>query len=395
MQSDSRNANVPGAPRASAANVPRRSKISSHGQIVLVLQGGGALGAYQAGVYQAMHDAGIEPDWVIGTSIGAINASLIAGNKPEDRLSRLEQFWDRVVHNPVLEALAGLPWIGAELPNWATVTSGIRGFFEPNPLAFLGRHVPLSSESAAYYSTRPLEATLTDLVDFSLIQDGPTRLTVGAAQVRTSEMRYFDSRDMKLTARHVMASGALPPAFPAVRIDGELYWDGGILSNTPVEAVFDDIPRKNSLVFAIHIWNPDGPEPGTIWQVLHRQKDVQYSSRAVSHIRRQKQIHRLRHCIAELVARLPDEEQKTDLIREIASSGCLTQMHVVRLTAPRLEGEDHQKDIDFSRAGIKSRWEASYMDTRRVLADAPWEADVDPIEGFYLHECRPQTSRMI
>jgi NTE family protein len=395
MQREPNNANPPGAPRAAAANGHPRSKISSYGQIVLVLQGGGALGAYQAGVYQAMHDAGIEPDWVIGTSIGAINASLIAGNKPEDRLSRLEQFWNRVAHDPGLEAIAGLPWFGSWLPNSRTVTHGIAGFFKPNPIAFLGRHVSLSPEAAAYYSTRPLEETLTDLVDFSLIQGGPTRLTVGAAQVRTSEMRYFDSRDMKLTARHIMASGALPPAFPAVRIDGELYWDGGILSNTPVEVVFDDSPRKNSLVFAVHIWNPEGDEPDTIWQVLHRQKDVQYSSRAVSHIRRQKQIHRLRHFIAELAARLPDEERKTDLIREIASYGCLTHMHVVRLMAPRLDGEDHLKDIDFSRAGIKSRWEAGYKDTRRVLADAPWEGEVDPMEGFYLHECRPQTSHMI
>ncbi|HUI19534.1 MAG TPA: patatin-like phospholipase family protein, partial [Methylocella sp.] len=236
-----------------------RRNLSEFGQLVLVLQGGGALGAYQAGVYQALHDRVVEPDWVIGTSIGAINASLIAGNKPEQRLVKLEEFWNRVGSNPVLEGGAIVPGIGRGWLNWMTLTRGISGFFQPNPLAFLGLHVPLPVDAAGYYLTHPLEATLSDLVDFGAINGGPTRLTVGAANIQTGEMRYFDSRDTKLTVRHVMASGALPPAFPAVRIDGDLYWDGGVLSNTPVEAVFDDTPRSNSLVFAVHMWNPGGP----------------------------------------------------------------------------------------------------------------------------------------
>ncbi len=382
------------APGPTANGSPAQRKISGFGQIVLVLQGGGALGAYQAGVYQAMHEAGVEPDWVIGTSIGAINASLIAGNKPEHRLAKLESFWNRVGNNSALEIAAMIPGIGHAWSNWMTLTTGIPAFFKPNPLAFLGQHVALPVDAAGYYSTLPLEATLSDLVDFPAIHGGPARLTIGAANIQTGEMRYFDSRDTKLTVRHVMASGALPPAFPAVRIDGELYWDGGILSNTPVEAVFDDKPRRNSLVFAIHVWNPGGPEPETIREVLNRQKDVQYSSRAVSHIRRQKQIHRLRHIIAELAMRLPEEDRQANLVREMASYGCLTRMHVVRLLAPPLEGEDHTKDIDFSRKGIRTRWAAGYGDARRVLADAPWEAEVDPIEGFYLHECRPATAPM-
>ena len=191
-----------------------------------------------------------------------------------------------------------------------------------------------------------------------------------------------------------MASGALPPAFPAVHIDGELYWDGGVLSNTPVEIVFDDNPRRSSLVFAIHLWQQNGPEPQTIWQVMSRQKEIQYSSRAVSHIRRQKQIHRLRHIIAELVARLPENERETQIVHELASYGCLTRMHVVRLLAPRLDGEDHTKDIDFSRRGIRSRWDAGYSDMRDVLAERPWEAYADPIEGFYLHEHQSATAYM-
>ena len=382
------------APRPAANGGTGQRNISEFGQIVLVLQGGGALGAYQAGVYQALHEAGLEPDWVIGTSIGAINASLIAGNKPDQRLAKLEAFWNRVGNNPALEIAASVPGVGRAWSNWMILTTGIPAFFKPNPWAFLGQHVALPVDEAGYYSTHPLEETLSDLVDFPAINDGPTRLTVGAANIQTGEMRYFDSRDTRLTVRHVMASGALPPAFPAVRIDGELYWDGGIVSNTPVEAVFDDNPRRNSLVFAVHMWNPDGPEPDTIREVLNRQKDVQYCSRAVSQIKRQKQIHRLRHIIAELAMRLPESERESNLVREMAGYGCLTRMHVVRLLAPPLEGDDHTKDIDFSRKGIRCRWAAGYGDARRVLADAPWEAEVDPIEGFYLHECRPATAPM-
>ena len=361
---------------------------SSLGQIVLVLQGGGALGAYQVGVYQALHEAGIEPDWVIGTSIGAINASLIAGNDAADRMARLKEFWSRIQHGPFQQAMSSLPLIGGMAATWLTMAGGIGNFFKPNPFAFAGAHVPLGADAAGFYSTAPLEATLGDLVDFARINQGATRLTVGAANVRTSEMRYFDSKTMDLSARHVMASGALPPAFPAVRIDGELYWDGGILSNTPVEAVFDDNPRRNSLVFAVHIWNPNGSEPETIWQVLHRQKDVQYSSRAVTHIMRQKQLHRLRHVVSELVKRIPETERQSNAVRELAEYGCLTRMHVVRLLAPTIDGEDHTKDIDFSPSGIQTRWAAGYEDTRRLIAKAPWDGDFDPIEGFILHEAR-------
>ncbi len=361
-------------------------------QVVLVLQGGGALGAYQVGVYQALHEAGIEPDWIIGTSIGAINASLIAGNEPADRMTRLADFWQRVEHGPFHQALAGLPLFGGLATTWLTMAGGLQNFFSPNPLAFVSHHASLGAETAGFYSTAPLGATLNELVDFARINRHATRLTVGAANVRTSEMRYFDSRDMPLDARHVMASGALPPAFPAVRIDGDLYWDGGILSNTPVEAVFDDYPRRNSLVFAVHIWNPAGAEPETMWQVLNRHKDIQYSSRAVTHVARQKQIHRLRHVISELVKRMPEQLRQSDEVQDLAGYGCLTRMHVVRLLAPTLNGEDHTKDIDFSPSGIRARWEAGYADTQRVVGMTPWQGDFDPIEGVVLHEAQAGTA---
>ncbi len=359
------------------------------GQIVLVLQGGGALGAYQAGVYQALDEAGIEPDWVIGTSIGAINAGIIAGNRPGNRLPRLREFWARMTHDPLTQFVADLPLWGAAAANAMTVLSGLPGFFKPNPWAFLGMR--MTAETAAYYTTEPLEATLRELIEEEVLQACTMRLTVGAANVRTAEMRYFDSRDTPLSIRHIMASGALPPAFPAIRLDGELYWDGGILSNTPVEAVFDDNPRRSGLVFTVNIWQPHGPEPTDIQGVMSRQKDLQYASRATAQVVRQKQIHRLRHVIAELAARLPEAQRDTPEIRRLAAYGCLTRMHVVRLLAPTIAGENHTKDIDFSAGGIRRRWEAGYADTLRVLEQRPWTHEFDPLEGFILHETEDGT----
>ena len=370
-----------------AASVTAKPKsLSDLGQVVLVFQGGGALGAYQIGVYEALRERGVEPDWIIGTSIGAINGAILAGNAPENRLAALEEFWRRVSHNDALTWFSSAPNFGPFLANFATITSGLPGFFKPNPLAFLGASAPLGPESAGYYSTAPLAATLADLIDLKLLNSGAPRLTVGAAKVATGEMRYFDSRDMPLDLKHVMASGALPPAFPAVRIDGDLYWDGGIVSNTPVEAIFDDRPRKNGIIFSVHIWQPHGAEPNTITQVMNRQKDVQYSSRAATHIARQKQLHRLRHVIAELAKRLPEAQRATPEVRELASYGCLTRMHVVRLLAPALAGEDSMKDIDFSREGVRQRRQFGREDTLRALDREPWVEETDPLEGFILHE---------
>ncbi|RTM15147.1 MAG: patatin-like phospholipase family protein [Bradyrhizobiaceae bacterium] len=356
------------------------------GQVVLVLQGGGALGSYQAGVYQALHEAGIEPDWIIGTSIGAINASLIAGNAPDRRLARLKEFWKRMEQNPVWNLRTAFPGFNEKLTYWSTVTNGIPGFFRPNALAHAGDSYPLGADHAGFYSTVPLERTLLELVDFSLVNRCSPRLTVGAAHVRSSQMRYFDSRDGELTVKHVMASGALPPAFPAVRVDGELYWDGGILSNTPTEAVFDDNPRKDSLIFAVHLWNPVGAEPTTMAEVLNRHKDVQYSSRIASQIARQQQAHRLRHVINQLAARLSDSERRDPAVKELIGYGCPTRMHVVRLLAPQLDHETHTKDIDFSPSGIMRRWDAGYVHTRSVLARKPWVGEFDPLAGVVLHE---------
>jgi NTE family protein len=359
-------------------------------QTVLVLQGGGALGAYQAGVYEALHEARIEPDWVIGTSIGAINGALIAGNEPGQRLERLHEFWDRVEQTTPAASWQPFGSMNAGWNNWlanlATVSQGLPAFFTPNPAAWGGVHANVGVEQAAWYQTQPLARTLAELVDFEHLRQRPTRLAVGAVNARTGRMRYFDSREMPLCVDHVLASGALPPAFPAVRIDGDPYWDGGIYSNTPIEAVLDDNPRRNSLIFAVNMWQPSGPEPESIWQVMGRQKDIQYASRADSHIARQQQIHHLRHVIRELARALPAKQRDDAKFRELASWGCGTTMHIARLLAPRLDGEDHTKDIDFTPSGIRARWQAGYADARRMLAQAPWTQPVDAMDGVVVHE---------
>ena len=372
-------------PSAAAAAAATGAAPGLPGQVVLVLQGGGALGAYQVGVFEALHAAGVDPDWVIGTSIGAINAALIAGNAPAERLERLDAFW-RHVQCPRL--LAGpFDWLGMGnlVANMTTVMRGIPAFFEPHLPSLRGARASLGVEQAAYYSTAPLRETLGELVDVDLLNDGPMRLTVGAVNAASGAMRYFDSRNERLSIDHVMASGALPPAFPAVRIDGQPYWDGGIYSNTPIEAVLDDMPRRDALIFAVNVWHQAGPEPDSIWQVMARQKDIQFASRADSHILRQKQLHRLRHVIREIARELPAGKQRDAHCRELAAWGCSTTMHIAHLVAPRLEGEDSTKDIDFSPTGVRARREAGYADTLRMLERSPWTAPSDPIEGVIEH----------
>jgi NTE family protein len=241
-------------------------------------------------------------------------------------------------------------------------------------------------EKAAYYSTAPLRETLSELVEFDCNSTGHTRLTVGAVNARNGEMRYFDSRDEEIRVDHILASGALPPAFPAVRIDGDPYWDGGIYSNTPIEAVLDDNPRRDSVIFAVNVWNPEGTEPQSVWEVMGRTKDIQFASRAKSHIARQKQIHHLRHIIRELAKRFPEKVRSSPEVKELAGWGCGTTMHVARLNAPNLAGEDHTKDIDFTPDGIQMRWQAGYADTKRMLERAPWAKAVDPTNGVVIHE---------
>ena len=355
-------------------------------QVVLVLQGGGALGAYQAGVYEALNEAGIEPDWVIGTSIGAINAALIVGNAPERRVERLHAFWNTLAHKGLPALWPGLPGLPTAWTALSAISQGLPGFFTPHHQAWLSPHLPLEEDATGYYHTTALRDTLASLTDSSRLNANTPRLTVGAVNVRSGEMRYFDSCAEALDLHHVLASGALPPAFAPVRIGDELYWDGGIYSNTPVEAVFDDNPRRNSLVFAVQLWRPTGDAPRSMWQVTGRQKDIQFASRVASHVQRQAQIHRLRHVVRELTQALPAAARARPEIQELMGYGCGTVMHLMRLVAPRLPDEDHTKDLDFNTSRIRARWSAGLADARRAIAQQAWLEPAGRMDGLVVHD---------
>jgi NTE family protein len=344
------------------------------GQVVLVMQGGGAPGVYQAGAYEALHDAGIEPDWVIGTSIGAINGAIIAGNPAERRVERLREFWSRLA-NQWIE-----PW-----NQLAPLVWGVPGFYFPNPMLARGVDANVGIERAALYYVDPLKKLLPTLVDFDRMNSGKPRFTLGLVTVRSGQMRYFDTSVEKVGLEHVLGSSAVPPSFPAVRIDGESYWDGGIYSNTPVEVVFDDNPRRSSVVFAVQIWHSHGLEPESIAQVFMRQKDILFGSRTKSHIARQAQIHRMRHVVRELFDMLPDDQKDSPKAKELAAWGCGTQMHLIEINAEPIDGETNARDFDFSQAAIDARWQAGYADTSRMIERRPWTDPIDPQVGVAVY----------
>ena len=355
------------------------------GQVVLVMQGGGAPGAYHGGVSQALHEAGIEPDWVIGTSIGAINGAIIAGNKVTHRLERLREFWSRIESRPPAPWGMICPQIGSLANSLTALLTGVPSFYSPSAVAAWGLQAQVGVEQAALYSVDPLKKLLPSLVDFERLNCGKPRFTLGVVNVLSGQMRYFDTRDARIGLDHVLASCALPPSFPAVRIDGEAYWDGGICSNTPIEAVFDDNPRRSSVVFAVQIWHTRGPEPESVAQVLNRQKDIMFASRTESHIPRQAQLHQMRHIVRELFSMLPKDQRDTPQAREFASYGCGTMMHIVEINAPSFDGEGFSRDIDFSQASIQERWQTGYADTRRMIARRPWDDPIDPKVGVAVH----------
>ncbi|HUO00410.1 MAG TPA: patatin-like phospholipase family protein [Bradyrhizobium sp.] len=337
------------------------------GQIVLVMQGGGAPGSYQAGVYQALHEAGIEPDWVVGTSIGAINGAIIVGNHLSDRVERLKDFWERL--DPRLPA----PWC-----QLTPLVAGVPGFYCLNPALAWGVDARVGIERAAMYLVDPLKKLLPAFVDFNLINAGTMRFTLGLAAVETGDMRYFDSQRDKISLEHVLGSSALPPSFPAVPIEGEYYWDGGIYSNSPIEVVFDDDPRQSSVVFATQIWRTRGPRPESLAQALMREKDILFGSHSRSHILRQAELHQMRRIIRELVDMLPEDRKDSLRAKELAGWGCATTMHLVEINAQAIEGETYSRDYDFSREAMRTRWRAGYTDARRMLERRPWDDPIDP-----------------
>jgi NTE family protein len=345
------------------------------GRVVLVMQGGGAPGSYQAGAYQALHEAGIEPDWVVGTSIGAINGAIIAGNDVADRVRRLEEFWRQLdTHLPQ-------PW-----SQLAPLLIGVPGFYQVNPALAWGADARVGIEQAAMYLVDPLKKLLPSLVDFDLVNSGKTRFTLGLTTVQTGQLRYFDNKQERIGLEHVLGSSALPPCFPAVLIDGEYYWDGGVYSNSPIEVVFDENPRKSSVVFAIQIWHTRGPRPESLSHAFMREKDILFGSRSKTHIMRQAQLHRMRRIIRELIEMLPEEQKNSPRVKELAGWSCTTTMHLVEINARPIEGETNARDYDFSRAAVQARWEAGYADTCRMLERQPWDDPVDPATQVTVYE---------
>ncbi len=342
--------------------------------IGLVLQGGGALGAYQAGVYQALHEAGLEPDWVAGVSIGAINSAIIAGNKPEDRLNKLQRFWlDITARDPFTmwpEGDAARGW-----RNMFSAMNGILfgqpGFFRPRP--YSGFFAPRGSHHAtSMYDTAPLHHTLHKLVNFDLINNGPMRFAVGSVEVTNANFEYFDNQETEIGPEHIMASGALPPGLPMVRIGHHYYWDGGLVSNTPLQHLLDNLGCKNMLIFQVDLFSAVGELPRDMPEVLSRQKDIQYSSRTRSTTDHFLQVHRLRQELREALQLIPNEKLTEEQRAQKATLERLPEINIMQLIYRQKAYEGDAKDYEFSRLSMKEHWRTGYFDTRNTLAHAEW-----------------------
>jgi len=369
--------------------MPRSDELRKR-RVALVLQGGGALGAYQAGVYEALHRHHLAPDWVVGTSIGAINAALIAGNPPPARVARLREFWQGVACDDALDMHSTLDAVrqyNTWLTTLGTMAQGVPGFFAPRVPGAFAAGLAVPPQAASYYDTAALAATLGRLVDFGhLASAGAMRLTVAAVHVTTGKLVAFDSAHQALGVEHVMASGALPPGFAPVCIDGELYWDGGLYSNTPLELVLDDEPRTDTLCFMVDLWRGDGPAPRTLGEVQARQKDVMYASRSTRHIEAYRRMHDLRHAVRVLHAALPPELRNSPEMRKFGEVGCDTTMHIVRLTYPGRDWGMASKDINFSRGSLEWRWQQGLRDAERAIEQAGWLAPAPADTGLVVHE---------
>ena len=354
-----------------------------------MLQGGGALGAYQAGAYEALCAGGQEPSWIAGISIGAINAALIAGNPPERRVARLHEFWDTVTAGSIA-GLPGLPGIGPgsevhglvnEASAFATTLFGRPGFFAPRfPPAPL--QPPGAPGAISIYDTTPLRATLLRLVDFELLNDGPVRLSVGAVNVRTGNFAYFDTRRQRLDVRHIMASGALPPGFPPIEIDGEWYWDGGLLSNTPLDYVLEQPGSPSRLVFQIDLFAATGPLPVDLAQVIEREKEIRYSSRTRLNTDRAHQRQALAQAARRLFARLPDSFAGDPDLLALKEAAVERAVTVVHLIYRRVSHETHSKDYEFSRLSMLDHWQSGMDDVRDTLDSPHWKSRTIPEDGF-------------
>ena len=358
---------------------PAPAATPAKAQRVLVLQGGGALGSYQAGAYQALCRHDFEPEWVAGISIGAINAAIIAGNDPKDRVARLKEFWQMVSSpvpwNPIVAGDRGRT-VFNEASAALIATFGVPGFFTPRippaPLWPQG-----SPQSQSYYDTAPLRKTLERLVDFDRINDLKTRLSVGAVGVTSGNFRYFDNVEFKRLGKkigpeHIMASGALPPGFPSIEIEGEHYWDGGIASNTPLDYVLDEEVRKDLLIFQVDLFSARGPLPTTLLEAAEREKDIRYSSRTRMNTDKNQKLHNARKTVRALIEKLPEDLKHDPLVadlREVSTENTVTVVHLIYRSK---NYESSSKDYDFSHVGMVEHWEAGVRDVHLSMQHEDW-----------------------
>jgi NTE family protein len=349
-------------------NISRAKPHYDH--VILVLQGGGALGAYQAGVFEGMTEAGYVPDWIIGVSMGAINGALIAGNPPQLRIERMRAFWDRVSSGVTL---AAPPFFGALHRAFAHASAalgsvvGVPGFFVPRvpPPAFM----PDGAAGAlSVYDVAPLRTTLRRLVDFHLIRRREVRLCVGAVNVRTGNSTYFDNLQTRIGPEHVLASGALPPAFAPIKIDGEYYWDGGIVSNTPLWYAVDHSPASNVLIVQVDLFSAEGELPQNLDQVMERHKDIMYSSKTRFDTTHVDTIQRQRGALRRLLQKLPTHLKADPDVKTLEGAGRRGHIDIVHLINRRYSYTGYTKDYEFSRATVDELWAAGLEDSKRVVA---------------------------
>jgi NTE family protein len=361
-------------------------------RIALVLQGGGALGAYQAGVYQAMHEAGIEPDWVSGVSIGAINSAIIAGNPPKQRLKNLRRFWETITERKIWPFTPdGDVFRKARnaTSSWLTTVSGQPGFFTPrfpSPwMSFTG-----AQAATSYYDTAPLKETLNELVDFSLINDRATRFSVGAVNVLSGNFVYFDNAQEIIEPEHVMASGALPPALPMVKIGTDHFWDGGIVSNTPLQHLLEQDDRLNTMVFQVDLFSARGVLPRDLQDVMGRHKDIMYSSRTRYTTDVYRRLHTWKTRLGKALAKIPEDRLSDEERRLLDDLSDLPEISILHIIYQQKAYEGHAKDHEFSGTSMREHWQSGYEDTKRTLKHQKWLEMPHKGEGIVVHDVHRQ-----
>jgi NTE family protein len=353
-------------------------------KIVLVLQGGGALGAYQAGAYETLCEAGQAPTWVAGTSIGAVNGAIIAGNPPERRVERLREFWERVSSRLLAWPLSNddnSRRIFNETSAVLVAASGAPGFFDPRipPAVLMPQGTP---EAISVYDTNPLRATLEELVDFDLLNSGAVRLSVGAVQVLSGNMKYFDTEKMRIGPEHIMASGALPPGFPPIYIDGKPYWDGGLVSNTPLEFVLEKTgPRHDMVIFQIDLFSAKGCMPDNLFDVGQREKEIRYSSRTRLNTDIFREMQTIRRAIRHLRGKIPAEFGGNPDWQFLDGVSCDAAITIVLLIHRRAAYWTQSNDYEFSRYSMDEHWASGRADVERSLNHPAWKNRTRPEEG--------------